>query len=96
MKLLLCKKCQDIIRLIQEPRKCLCGAVSGHYLDDLNAVYSGEYAIPLGISNDSLVASVVGQPEKGEGNCFKAFVIPKQCPTFWKTEENKEQKEVAE
>ena len=43
MKLLLCKECQDIVRLIQEEKRvCKCGKVGGKYTDDLNAVYFGE------------------------------------------------------
>lgn len=86
MKLLLCRKCQDVIRLLDEPRKCSCGNVSGNYLDELNAVYSGEYAVPLGFANSTLFEAISNQPEKGMGYNFKAFVIAKDCNTFWKVD----------
>ena len=92
MKLLLCKNCQDVIRLIQnEKRTCKCGAVSGMYTDSLNAVYSGEHAIPIGFANSTLVRAIKNQPENGMGETFTAFVIPKKCDTFIKEENNKKE-----
>lgn len=83
MKLLLCKKCQDIIRLIQdEKRVCQCGKVGGKYIDDLNAVYFGDMAVPLGFANNTLVNAVHNQPKDGMGENFTAFVIPKVCSTY--------------
>jgi hypothetical protein len=82
MKLVLCKNCQDVIRLIDEERKCRCGNVSGRYLDEIHAEYSGEYAVPIGFANSTLVHAVHNQPESGIGETFEAFVIPKECPTF--------------
>ena len=85
MKLLLCKNCQDFIRLIQgETRTCKCGAVSGKYLDNLNAIYSGDEAIPIGFANSTLVEAIRNQPEEGMGKVFTAFVIPKKCYTIEK------------
>jgi len=49
-------------------------------MDDLQAVYSG--GIPLGFNNFTFLPALHGQPEKGLGRRFEAFVIPKQCPTF--------------
>ena len=83
MKLLLCKECQDIVRLIQnEKRVCKCGKVGGKYTDDLNAVYFGEMAIPIGFANSTLVKAVQKQPDNGIGENFTAFVIPKVCSTY--------------
>ncbi len=86
MKLLLCKNCQDVIRLVQEEvRTCRCGKVSGKYINDLDAIYSGDDAIPLGFANSTLVEAIVNQPEgNGLGKEFTAFVIPKKCSTFVK------------
>ena len=90
MKLLLCKNCQDVIRLVQEEvRTCRCGKVSGKYINDLDAIYSGDDAIPLGFANSTLVKAIVNQPEDGWGKEFTAFVIPKNCPTFVKINEVK-------
>ncbi len=82
MKLLLCKDCQDILRLINIKRTCKCGKVGGKYTDTINAVYFGEMAVPIGFANSTLVKAVNQQPENGMGECFTAFVIPKICPTF--------------
>lgn len=82
MKLLLCKECQDIVRLIDVKRNCKCGKVGGRYTDDLNAIYFGEMAVPIGFANSSLVKSVHNQPKNGMGENFTAFVIPKVCSTY--------------
>ena len=83
MKLLLCKECQDIVRLIREEKRvCKCGKVGGKYTDDLNAVYFGEMAVPIGFANSTLVKAVHKQPENGMGENFTAFVIPKVCLTY--------------
>jgi hypothetical protein len=87
MKLLLCKNCQDVIRLqVNIKRTCKCGNVSGIYLDDLNAIYSGDDAVPIGFANSTLVEAIRNQPEEGMGKVFTAFVIPKNCYTFEKVE----------
>jgi endogenous inhibitor of DNA gyrase (YacG/DUF329 family) len=88
MKLVLCKECGDIIRLIKEAeRYCFCGKCSGQYKKDgLHAWYKGEYAIPLGIANRTLTHAVDRQPTIGDGETFTAFVIPMICATFEKIE----------
>lgn len=55
MKLLFCKKCNDVFSLREEPKKCSCGAVEGKYIDGANAEYSGD-AIPFAIDNHSFAA----------------------------------------
>jgi hypothetical protein len=84
MKLVLCKDCGDIIRLIsEETRHCGCGKCSGRYKGDrLNAWYMGESAVPLGIANISLSDAVINRPKSGAGEYFKAFVVPIKCHTF--------------
>lgn len=94
MKLLLCRRCQDVIRLKDIMRSCECGAVSGKYVDELNAVYSGVYAAPIGFANQSLVDAVENRPVgEGPGKVFTAFVIPVNCPTlkYFDTKEEAEQ-----
>jgi hypothetical protein len=54
MKLLYCYKCNDIVRLQTEERKCSCGLTSGKYLYRRYAEYSGDYAVPLWI-NDAMI-----------------------------------------
>jgi hypothetical protein len=62
-----------------EERFCKCGKCSGKYTDELNAWYKGgEFVVPLGFANGSLVAYITNQ-KKG---CI--FVIPESCDTFKK------------
>lgn len=84
MKLILCKKCQDVVRLVQsEERACSCGTCSGRYTNELDAWYKGGvFVVPLGFDNWSLSTAVHEQPENGMGKIFRAFVIPKECKTF--------------
>lgn len=82
MKLLLCKECQDIVRLINVKRICKCGKVGGKYTDAFNAVYFGEMAVPIGFANSTLVKAIHSQPGKGMGEHFTAFVCPKDCLTY--------------
>lgn len=86
MKLILCKNCLDVISLIQsEERSCSCGKCSGQYTDQLNAWYKGgDYVVPLGFNNKSLVEAINSQPKEGMGKDFSAFVIPEKCETFIK------------
>jgi hypothetical protein len=84
MKLLICKKCGDIFNLSNEEKTCKCKSVRGKYLDDSNAEYYGDSAIPLGFENKSLVKAIKNQPGTGESEKFNAFVIPKECKTFIK------------
>lgn len=82
MKLLLCKKCQDVIRLMDYSRSCECGESNGRYLNNIDAIYFGDNAVPIGIDNISLVCALNNQPQDGKGFCFEAFVIPKKCSTY--------------
>ena len=87
MKLLFCKKCQDIFKLQTfEVRTCVCGKVFGKYLDELNAIYSGVPAIPLVFANSSLAGAILCRPEEGDGFPFDTFVVPRECNTFKKVE----------
>lgn len=82
MKLILCKECQDVVRLMPEKRSCKCGKCSGKYVDSINAIYSGELAVPLGFNNRILVNSVNKFTLSGFGLDFTAFVISSDCNTF--------------
>ena len=92
MKLLFCLNCEDIIRLNMKTRSCGCGAVSGHYLDNKMAVYTGDNAVPLGISNYSLMKAVSWWRTSDAdnidigGDALDAFTISKDCSTFVKKE----------
>lgn len=82
MKLLFCKSCQDVIRLNKDYKNCSCKKIGGKYIDDLNAIYFGEQAVPLGFNNHSMLKAINTQPEDGLGKDFIAFVIPKKCNSF--------------
>lgn len=84
MKLLMCKHCGDVFSLDYEEKCCKCKSVKGKYLDNLNAEYSGDNAIPLGFANGSISEAIKNQPLNGMGYNFNAFVIPKDCDTFVK------------
>ena len=85
MKLILCKNCEDIVRLRKEERFCKCGKCSGKYTDNLNAWYKGgDNVVPLGFANSSLISALRNQPKEGWGENFTAFVIPEICDTFKK------------
>lgn len=84
MKLLFCSRCTDIFNLTYEIKSCTCGSVEGRYLDELNAIYKGDTAVPLGFTNDSFCNAIKEQPVKGMGREFVSFIIPKSCPTFKK------------
>lgn len=82
MKLLLCSNCNDVFSLNMYLKRCSCGGAEGQYVDKINATYSGKDAVPLGFNNLSVVEAVREQPKTGWGKEFKAFVIPKNCPTY--------------
>ena len=83
MKLILCKLCLDVVRLSKELRRCECGDSWGIYLDHVHAIYGGDNAVPLGITNQSLSYGINNQPRRaGLGEPITAFVIPKVCSTM--------------
>lgn len=84
MKLLFCNNCHDIFSLSFKEKTCTCGKVKGKYIDQLNAEYSGDDAIPLGIANPSFAEALENQPESGWGEEFTAWVIAKKCDTMVK------------
>ncbi len=82
MKLIFCPECEDVVKLDIHVRTCKCEASWGYYrADGLNAFYFG-CAIPLGFENSSLITALNNQPNKGMGERFDAFVVPKSSPTF--------------
>jgi len=56
------------------------------YINEIDAIYSGDDAVPIGFANGSLVEALRNQPEAGMGKVFTAFVIPKECETFVKVD----------
>jgi hypothetical protein len=86
MKLLLCLNCNDVFSLGPELKTCSCGETKGQYIDSVNAVYEGNNAKPIGISNTSLKEAILNQTDIGMGKEFTAFTIPRDYPTFIKEE----------
>jgi hypothetical protein len=84
MKLLYCRKCNDIFNLtIGKNKNCSCGNAGGRYIDEINAVYWGENVYPIGFVNESIKKAIICRPNRGQGCRFEAFIIPK-CPTMMK------------
>lgn len=81
MKLILCRRCQDIVKALPEWRSCSCGKSKARYIDDLHAEYMGP-CIPIGLDNNSMLLAIRVRPKTGLGSGFKAFVIPEVCKTF--------------
>jgi hypothetical protein len=89
MKLVICKECQDVFKLVdrQPRRQCMCGKTKGFLHEDgLHGEISGP-CIALGFSNPSLASAIRNQPESGQGKVFEAFVIPVVCPTVRKVKD---------
>jgi len=57
MKLLYCPQCQDVFKLAHKERACACGAVTGRYLDNVEAVTNGR-GVSLAIGGGSLRDSI--------------------------------------
>lgn len=84
MKLIFCPDCSDVRALsTKQTRFCECGKSWGKYTDNLNAEIAGK-AIPIGFTNNSFVSAIHNQPEKGMGENFVAFIIPKKCNSIVK------------
>ena len=57
MKLIICKNCDDVVRLIHTKwRKCECGQSGGQYNDDLMSATVGGNCEVIGIRNDWVAA----------------------------------------
>lgn len=84
MKLLMCLECNDIFNLDMSEKSCRCGRSKGRYINQQLAEYTGKFAVPLGFSNPSFIQAIKDQPNEGMGKEFTAFVIPKNCETFFR------------
>lgn len=84
MKLLMCLECNDIFNLDMSETSCRCGSSKGKYINQQLAEYTGKSAVPLGFSNPSFIQAIKDQPNEGMGKEFNAFVIPKNCETFFR------------
>lgn len=93
MKLLFCRKCEDIRRVTKEITICRCGRSSAQYEDDLNAWYFGPAKL-IGFANMSFIrafyADELNDPPKqpgDNGEKFDAFFIPRVAPSVRKIED---------
>lgn len=96
MKLLFCLDCMDLFNLRKEPKTCGCGKTTGHYINDVDAEYSGNAQI-LGIGNTGFTEAIRVQflenKEKRakkdccEGVKFLAFTIPAHARSITKVDE---------
>ena len=88
MKLLFCKNCTDIFSIsTTKTKSCSCGKTKGKYLDNINAVYTGQFAVPMGISNPSFISALKRFAQDGGGDNIKAFLISNSANTFKKVKE---------
>ncbi len=86
MKLILCSRCHDVVRLTSERRPCRCGAVAGKYLDDdWHAVYSGP-AVPIGIDNIGLGKAITEWGTEGEELPINCWIMRKDYAVFKKVD----------
>lgn len=87
MKLVYCKKCQDIIRLHHVVRRCFCGKCYGMYVNNSFAWYVGKHAIPVGLGQDHILEGHLYSrvKEKADLNTVSyipAFVFEPKPPTM--------------
>lgn len=89
MKLLLCVKCADIFTILPKPKAkdpkakiyCRCRKTWGRYLDERQAEYAGDYAVPMGIDNSDLFESI-DLYQKGKRLAINLFLIKPNAKTF--------------
>lgn len=91
MKLLFCKHCGDVRKLlVRQTTYCECKLSTGWYVDHLYAVITGSYAECLGILTPTLVNALMEQHElpktngaEGEhGVRIEAFIMPHAAPNL--------------
>ena len=86
MKLLYCKKCDSVVRLVTQHGQCECGHCWGRYTDDLNAEYYGMWAVKLWFDNHSFALRIHKNANENilynlrnnkwfDDSSFSAFVI---------------------
>ena len=68
-KLIRCKKCEDIVRLVHTKwRKCECGESGGQYNDDMISATVGGDCEVIGIRNDNFAAKQFSKERSDEGD----------------------------
>jgi hypothetical protein len=68
-KLIRCKKCEDIVRLVHTKwRKCECGESGGQYNDDMISATVGGDCEVIGIRNDYFAAKQFSKKRSDDGD----------------------------
>jgi hypothetical protein len=68
-KLIRCKKCEDIVRLVHTKwRKCECGKSGGQYNDDMISATVGGDCEVIGIRNDYFAAKQFSKERSDDGD----------------------------
>lgn len=89
MKLVYCMKCGDVFNLTYKYKECDCKDSGGFYSDRENAIYSGKYAVCLGLDNYSLAEGIENVPLDGKGVDLYSYVIPYFCDSTIKVDNSK-------
>lgn len=82
MKLIMCRECHDVIKLIHEERACRCGKSSGKYINRIVVEIQGP-CVPIGIDNHSMTSAIQETHQDLMaviGKELTAFVIPFLSP----------------
>jgi hypothetical protein len=83
MKLLLCRKCGDVILMRPELRACSCGAASGRYIDNETVVQT-ENTISIALHNHDLRAAIEAFDRSPDAwhplMVFRAYINPRCEP----------------
>jgi hypothetical protein len=83
MKLLLCRKCADVILMRPELRACSCGAASGRYIDQETVVQT-EDTISIALHNHDLRAAIEAFDQSPDAwhplMVFRAYINPRCEP----------------
>lgn len=84
MKLLMCPHCSDLFNLVLGREKvCSCGKTRGKYVDQLNAIHSGDGML-LGINSPQFINALRLMKFDNKSTDFTAFTIHNDCKTFVK------------
>jgi hypothetical protein len=88
MKYLGCSNCQDVFNLKLVPKKCSCGITEGMYINNEEAIYSGENAVCLALHNQWVQQACRYREEHYHfGNrVFIGWTVPDNTANFTKVD----------
>lgn len=78
MKILLCQHCRDGVVLVDELRRCHCGATAGRYIDRRTVEISDGYVV--GLDNRQLTMLLEGHLTQGSD--LTAFSVNRTSPSI--------------